>query len=245
MEVRKKHASKPRTHVSKAKLKHINLLQRIIHCDHCGRPLRIQTVSVENGKKYGYYQEASKMRGLECEFSSKVVRMKVAEDQVFDFLSNLRLPEDWQNQIRQKAEDMDIVREIESRKAKIDDDLRRIGRAYVDRVFTESEYENRRTKLLNEKASLVIPDGAKVIEIGLRLESLQEFLEYATDDEKYQILHILFDFVNYDFKQAKIVCFKPKAEFAEIFRLAVPLTGWHEVEGSIFDLAQNIVDTQN
>jgi len=140
---------------------------------------------------------------------------------------------------------MVIVREIESRKVIIDDDLRRIGRAYVDRVFTEIEYENRRTKLLNEKASLVIPDGAKVIEIGLRLEGLQEFLEYATDDEKYQILHILFDFVNYDFKQAKIVRFKPKAEFAEISRLAAPLTGWHKVEGSVFDLAQNNVDTQN
>jgi len=123
--------------------------------------------------------------------------------------------------------------------------LRRLGRAYVDRVFTESEYENRRTKLLNEKASLVVPDGAKIIEIGLRLESLQEFLEYATEDKKYQILHILFDFVNYDFKLAKIVCFKPKAEFAGIFRLAAPLTGWNDLKGSVFDLAQNIVDTQN
>ena len=245
MEVRKKHANRPRTHISKAKQKHIHLLQRIIYCNHCGRPLRIQTVSVENRKKYGYYQEASKLRGLECEFSSKVVRMKVAEDQVFDFLSRLQLPEDWQNEIRRLAEDMDIVRKIESRKEKIDDDLRRIGRAYADGVFTESEYENRRTKLLNEKSSLVVPDGAKVIEIGLRLESLQEFLEYATDDEKYQILHILFDFFNYDFIQAKIVSFKPKAEFAVIFRLAAPLTGWHEVEGSVFDLAQNIVDTQN
>lgn len=245
MEVRKKHASKPRTHVSKAKVKHINLLQRIIYCNHCGRPLRIQTVSVENGKKYGYYQEVSKMRGLECEFSSKVVRMKVAEDQVFAFLSDLRLPEDWQDKIRQRVEDMDIVRQIETRKARIEDDLRRLGRAYVDRVYTESEYETRRTKLLNEKASLVIPDGARIIEIGLRLESLQEFLEYATEDEKYQILHILFDFVNYDFKLTKIVSFKPKAEFAEIFRLAAPLTGWHEVEGGVFILAQKIVDTQN
>jgi len=198
-----------------------------------------------NGKKYGYYQEASNLRGLECEFSSKVVRMKIAEGQVFDFLSNLRLPNYWQNQIRQQAEDMDIVRKIESRKAKIDDDLHRLGRAYIDRVLTESEYENRRTKLLNEKASLVVPDGAKIIEIGLRLESLQEFLEYATEDEKYQILHILFDFINYDFKLARIVSFKPKAEFAGIFRLATPLTGWNEIEGCVFNLAQNIVDTQN
>jgi hypothetical protein len=44
---------------------------------------------------------------------------------------------------------------------------------------------------------------------------------------------------------SQIVSFKPKAEFVEIFRLAAPLTGWHEIEGSVFDLAQNIVDTQN
>lgn len=243
MEVRSKHARRPRAHISKAKSKHPNLLQRIICCDHCERQLRIQTVIDKNVPKYGYYQESSRMRGLDCKFSSKVVRTNVADNQVFDFLSQIRLPENWQKDINHLLEDMDTVRQIENRRVQIGDELRRLGRAFTDGVFNEIEYENRRAKLIAEKDSLVVPDGARIIEIGLQLESVKEILDQATNDEKYQILHLLFDCVYYDFSLKKIVRFKPKTEFVHLFRLAAPLVGWTEVESNIFRLAQEMIDT--
>ena len=108
------------------------------------------------------------MRGLDCEFSSKVVRTNVADNQVFDFLSRIRLPENWQKDINHLLEDMDTVRQIENRRVQIGDELRGLGRAFTDGVFNEIEYENRRAKLIAEKDSLVVPDGARVIEIGLQ-----------------------------------------------------------------------------
>jgi DNA invertase Pin-like site-specific DNA recombinase len=243
MEVRSSHATRPRTHISQPKIKHPNLLQRIICCNHCGRLLRIQSVHNYKGTLYGYYQEASRLRGFNCEYASKVVRMNEVEDQVFAFLTHIRLPKDWQAEIERLVQNMDTVRQIENRRAQIDEELRRVGRAYADGVYTEDEYDQRRIKLIAEKDSLVVPDGARVIEIGLRLESLDFFLQEATDDEKYQILHLLFDYLYFDFEKSKIVRFKPKAEFAHIFRLAAPLMGWHVSQENIFDLAQEIVDT--
>jgi len=245
MEARSRHATHPRTHVSKAKIKHPNLLQRIICCNHCGRLLRIQSVHNYKGTQYGYYQEASKLRGFECKYASKVVRMNEAEEQVFAFLSQIRLPKDWQAEIERLVQNMDIVRQIENRRIQIDEELRRLGRTFADGVFAESEYEQRRIKLIAEKDSLVVPDGARVIEVGLRLESLDFFLQEATNDEKYQILHLLFDYIYFDFEQRKIIRFKPKAEFAHIFRLAAPLMGWHESDENIFDFAKKMVDTPN
>ena len=245
MEVRSIHANRPRTHISRAKSKHANLLQRVICCNQCERQMRIQTVHNSNGKIYGYYQESSGLRGLDCEFSSKIVRMNISEDQVFTFLSQVRLPVDWQNDIKQMVEDMDTVRQIENRRTQINEELHRLGRTFADGVFSENEYDSRRAKLIAEKDSLIVPDSARVIEIGLLLEGLKIFLEHATNDEKYQMLHILLEFVYYDFPQEKIVRFKPKTEFAHLFRLAAPLMGWTESESNIFHLTQKIIDTQN
>ena len=245
MEVRSKHHNRPRTFVSKAKSKHPNLLQRIICCAHCERQLRILTVPDSKGPKYGYYQESSRMRGLECKFAFKVVRMNIAEDQVFAFLSNILLSEAWQKEIERLVDDMDTVRQIENRRTQIGEELRRLGRTFADGVFSETEYENRRAKLIAEKNSLVVPDGARIIEVGLRLESLGDLMDQATNDEKYQILHLLLEYVYYDFSQGKVVRSKPKADFVHLFRLAAPLVGWVEADDNLFHLAHKNIDTQN
>lgn len=237
MEVRSKHYGRARTYISKAKLKHVNFLQRIICCNHCERQMRIQNVQHKDGSRWSYYQEASRARGLDCIYSPKIVRMKNAESQVFAFISNISLPENWHKEIERLMDDMDTVRQIENRRVQIADELRRLGRTFADGAFSESEYESRRSKLLAEKESLVVPDGARVIEVGLRLESLGDFLGEATDEEKYQILHLLLEYVYFDFSQKKIVRFKPKAEFIHLFRLAAPLAGWTESTGNIFYLA--------
>jgi hypothetical protein len=39
----------------------------------------------------------------------------------------------------------------------------------------------------------VVPNDSKTIEIGMQLEDIGDFLEEATNDEKYKIFHILFD----------------------------------------------------
>jgi len=160
--------------------------------------------------------------------------MDTMNQHVFDLLRNIHLPEDWQKDIEQLLQNMDVVRKIENRRLEIEEELRRTGRAFADGAFTEDDYDRRRKKLITEKDSLVVPDGAKAIEMGMQLETIGDFVDEATNDEKYKILHVLFDAVYYDFGQKRLTRFKPHVDFVPIFRLAAPLSGWIEKEGFIF-----------
>lgn len=231
-EVRARHAVRPRSHLAFNKLRRVSLLRRIVCCSQCERPLRVQVT-----KGYGYYIETSLYRGKDCVDSHARVSMKKMDRLVLDLLRNIHLPETWQKEIELLLQKMDVVREIETRRLEIEEELRRTGRAFADGAFSEEDYDRRRKKLIAEKDSLVIPDGAKAIEMGMQLETIGDFIDDATDDEKYKILHILFDAVYFDFGQKRLVGFKPHADFVPIFRLAAPLSGWSETEGSVFRTA--------
>jgi site-specific DNA recombinase len=228
-EVRARHAVRPRAHLAFNKLRRVSLLRRIVCCSQCERPLRVQV-----SKGYGYYIETSMFRGKDCVDSHARVCMNTMDQLVLNLLRNIHLPESWQKDIEQLLQKMDVVRTIETRRLEIEDELRRVGRAFADGAFSEDDYDRRRKKLISEKDSLVIPDGARAIEMGMQLETIGDFINDATDDEKYKILHILFDAVYYDFGQKHMVGFKPHADFVPIFRLAAPLSGWSETEGFVF-----------
>ncbi len=85
-----------------------------------------------------------------------------------------------------------------------------------------------------EKDSLVIPDDAKALELGMQLQNIGDFFDDAANDEKNRILHLLFEAIFYEFEQKQVVRFKPPSEYAPVFRLAPPLSGWIENEGLIF-----------
>ena len=228
-EVRARHARKPRSHIALNKVRQANLLRGIVCCSACERPLRIQSTH-----QYGYYVETSLYRGKDCSFAQGRVRMDFLDRLVHDLLRKVRLPEDWQKDIERRVQNMDVVRKIETRRLEIDEELRRLGRAFADDAFSEEDYDRRRMKLMAEKDSLVIPDDAKALELGMQLQNIGDYFDDATNDEKNRILHLLFEAIYYDFEQKRMVRFKPPAEYAPIFRLAAPLSGWTEKEGLIF-----------
>ena len=90
---------------------------------------------------------------------------------------------------------MDVVRQIENRRLEIEDELRRTGRAFADGAFDEDDHDRRRKKLITERDSLVVPDGAKAIDMGMQLKTIGDFMDDATDEENYKIMHILFNAV--------------------------------------------------
>ena len=228
-EVRARHAHRPRSHLASNKLRRVSLLRRIVCCSQCERPLRVQRT-----RGYGYYIETSQFRGKDCVDSHARIRMDVMDELVVDLLKGIRLPEAWQKDIERLLQDMDVVRQIENRRLEIEDELRRTGRAFADGAFDEDDYDRRRKKLFAERDSLVVPDGAKAIEMGMQLETIGDFMDDATDEEKYKIMHILFNAVYYDFGQKRLVGFKPQSDFVPIFRLAAPFSGWTETKGFVF-----------
>ena len=230
-EVRRQHANRPKSYGNTGPQNNY-LLQRIIRCNTCERHLRMQSA-----KYHYYYKEASMERGLACDHAGMSIRMDLADKQILDILSVLRLPEDWQDELRRQMEDEDEARRIEARRQQLQEQLRRLGRAYADGAYSDDEYEEKRMALQNELESLVVPDASRVFEAGLQLEQLGSFLEDATDVERAEIAHLMLTAVYADLEEKLIVRLRPSPEFVFMFRLAAPEMGCQETEPGIFTLS--------
>ena len=205
------------------------MLQRIIRCDGCGRHLRIQTAG-----KYKYYKDSSAERGLSCEMAGRSMKMDEADAHVLDILAQIKLPEDWQQEIEHRAVKQDALQEAQKKKALIDEKLQRLDDVYFNGAFTRDEYFEKRSALMEEQKSLIVPDQMVTLEQGLVLDSLHEYIEKATETERSEICHLILDSVYVNFEEGRIIRIKPNVEFNELFRLAAPGMGWKEKPDSSF-----------
>jgi hypothetical protein len=115
----------------------------------------------------------------------------------------------------------------------VEDKILRLDDVYLSTgKYTRVEYLEQRAKLKEELEGLIIPDESKVIEKGLALESLGEYLKDATPAELAEITRTILDSVFTDFVDNRIVRIKPVPEFLELFRVASKITGWQEVDES-------------
>jgi site-specific DNA recombinase len=235
-EVRREHASQPRAlGASTAKggeaagnggqPKQFYLLQRVICCSKCERPLRMQSSG-----KFFYYKDASRERGLDCDHAGKTIKMDLADQMVLDMLARFHLPEKWQEQIEKMANDMDRLVQMEKRREQIQSQLERLSKVYIDtpNMMTDAEYERRRNVLATELNSLVAPDGAAMMTAALQMDSLGPFLEEATEGEKAEIIHLLLDAIYVDLESKKILRIRPRSDFLPIFQMSAAGLRWRE-----------------
>ena len=183
-----------------------------------------------------YYKEASPERGLTCEHGGKSVRMDRADVQVLNILKTIRLPEDWQDILEQRARDVNEVAKMETRRNPLQDQLRRLSRRYQDGLVTDDEYERSRDQIRAELDRLVIPDTAQSVDLGLRIEALAWYLDEATEAERSEIVHLMLESIHYDLAAEKIVRFRPKSELMFLFQLIGRELGWHEEPDGSFRL---------
>jgi len=154
--------------------------------------------------------------------------MDHADPQVLDILTKLRLPQNWQKEIEEMAADFDETNHIEKERQHTQEQLRRLVRTYQDGLVDDKEYERKRDSLQAKLERLIIPDGATLLEQGLQLENLEPYLQEATEAERAEIAHLIFETVHVDLETQKITRFKPTTEFLHIFRLAAKESGWEE-----------------
>lgn len=211
-----------------------HMLQRIIRCDKCDRPLRISTT-----KRLRYYREFSADRGLSCDYAGKCVRMDKIDRNVVELLGQLRLPENWQAEIMRRAKDKDVIAELKARKTDLEDKVRRLDSVYLNGSFDHVAYQEQRTRLLDELNRLSIPDQSSSIEHGMVLGNMGEYLSRATATELNELCRAMLDSVHTDFVEHRVVRFKPSAEFIEIFRVAAALSGWQEIATGEFKVMRD------
>ena len=209
-QVRAAHRRASRSHTPRFRT---YMVSRLLRCARCG-----ETVRAQSTRGYRYYREMSHTRGLECPDAGLWVKAELVEEEVGAILRNLRLPEDWQEEIRESVADADERRRLLERRRQLQEKLRRLGMAFADGVIEEPDYIRERDAVRAELARLEVPEEVGVIDAGLYLESLRELWDEATLEERRDICRLMLEAVYYDMRGKRVVELVPKATFRPLFR---------------------------
>jgi len=160
----------------------------------------------------------SNTRGLQCPDSGLSIKAETIEEEIGAILRNLRLPEDWQEEIREAVMSQDERQRLLERRRFLDGKLRRLGLAFADGVISEPDYIRERDAVQAELATLEIPEDVEVIDAGLYLETLRDLWDEATLEERRDICRLMLEAVYCDLRQGHITMLVPKPAFLPLFR---------------------------
>ena len=190
------------------------LLKGLVRCAHCGMPMWAQTY--QNGKQY--YREHRGSRGAgECVNAGGAVRCEVVDRQVGELIESLVLPEDWLDAVLERISLRDEVARVRAEREQVGEKLRRLGKAFVDGMVDEPDYERHKAQLEFDLTSLVGPEADAVAEAGRLVQRLPELWAAADLTERRRLLLTVLDAVYVDAREAKaVVGIRPKAAFERV-----------------------------
>ena len=199
------------------------LLKGLIRCAYCGLPMWAQTY--KNGGRY--YREHRNSRGImECPASGGSVPSDLADEQVGMVIEAIALQTDWMDQVMALINVQDDVEAVRERRRQLEEKLRRLGKAYVNGMYSDSDFDREKRYVAMEMESLVVPEADAAVEAGRLMEDLPLLWEEAPMPERRKLLLSILDGVYFDTKGEKaLVAITPKLTFLPIFQVAVTLEG--------------------
>ena len=133
---------------------------------------------------------------------------------------------DWIDRVMALINVQDDVERVRGRKQQLEERLRRLGKAYVEGMYSDSDYEREKRYIGMELESLVVPEADAAVEAGRLIEDLPKLWEEASLPERRKLLLSMLDGVYFDTKGEKaLVAIKPKPAFVPIFQVAVTREG--------------------
>jgi site-specific DNA recombinase len=194
------------------------LLKGLIRCVYCMMPMWSQTY--KSGQRY--YREHRASRSLmDCPSAGGAIKCNVPDEQMGRIISAIELGPTWQQQVLAIISVRDEMERVKEQRQKVQERLRRLGKAYVDGVYDEGEYQRQRRQLELELESLVVPEADAAEEAGYLIQQLPDLWEGATPTERRQLLLCMLDGVYVDSKEERsIVALKPKSAFQALFQIA-------------------------
>ena len=120
----------------------------------------------------------------------------------------------------------DEVNRIGQERLQTEQRLKRLGRAFVDGLYTDDDYRREKRSLEDSLAGLVVPGVDSTEEAGKLLEDLPGLWEAATLAERRKLLLTMLDAVYVDTVEEKaIVAIRPKPAFRPLFEIATTRLG--------------------
>ena len=201
------------------------LLKGIIRCAQCEMPMWSQTY--KNGHRY--YREHRGSRGIgACVNSGGSVRCETVDEQMRSLIGALVLPTNWLERVLERISLRDEVARVRAEREKMQEKLKRLGKAYVDGLIDESDYQRQKAQYEFELASLVVPEADMVAEAGRLVQNLPELWAQADLRERRRLLLSILDAVYVDPRDPEaILRIRPKRAFAAVLGEAEALVHQH------------------
>ena len=199
------------------------LLKGLIRCAYCRMPLWVQTY--KSGQRY--YREHRASRSLmDCPSAGGAIKCDVPDEQMGRIISAIELGPSWQQQVLAIISVRDEVERVKEQRQKVQERLRRLGKAYVDGVYDEGEYQRLRRQLELELETLVVPEADAAEAAGKLIQQLPDLWAGATAIERRQLLQCMLDGVYVDSREERrVVALKPKPAFQALFQIATTKEG--------------------
>jgi len=199
------------------------LLKGIIRCAYCGMPMWAQTYN----SGCSYYREHTGSRGHgTCPAEGASMPCHVPDEQMGTIVGAIELGPKWLEEVLAIISLKDEVARVKEERAKAEDKLRRMAKAYVDGLFPDAEYRRQKRLLEMELESLVVPQANAAEEAGRLIQDLPRLWSGANLTERRKLLTAMLDAVYVDAREEKrIVAIKPKPPFRPVFQVATTKEG--------------------
>ena len=120
----------------------------------------------------------------------------------------------------------DEVKRVGEERKRAEQQLRRLGRAYVDGLYDDEEYRRQKKRLEDKLRSLVVPDADVAVQAGRLLDDLPRLWEKADLGERRRILLTMLDAVYVDtVEEKRIVAIRPRPAFRPLLKIAATREG--------------------
>ena len=120
----------------------------------------------------------------------------------------------------------DQVERVKQERIQAEQRLRRLGKAYVDGLYSDDDYRREKRGLEEKLSGLVVPEFDATREAGKLLEELPNLWEEADLVERRKILVTMLDGVYVDTVEEKaVVALRPKPAFQPLFEIATTWPG--------------------
>ena len=144
----------------------------------------------------------------------------MADEQVGEIITSLTLPDDWLDRALERLSLHSEVDRVEDRRHHVQQQLRRLGQAYVDGLFADGDYSYQKRTMELELESLVIPEADAAEEAGKLVTDLPRLWAGANLEERRKLVLAVFDAVYVDTKTRSVVRIKPKPAFRAVLEVA-------------------------
>jgi site-specific DNA recombinase len=199
------------------------LLKGIIRCAYCGMPMWAQTYY--SGQRYYREHKASRSHGV-CPSAGGAILCHIIDEQVKQLVGAIELGPRWLEEVLAIISLKDEVHRVKGERVAVIEKLRRMGKAYVDGLFPDGEYQRQKKILEMELESLVVPQANAAEEAGKLIKNLPGLWADANLEEQRKLLLTMLDGIYVDAKQSRsIVAIRPKPAFKPIFQVAVTKEG--------------------